>query len=289
MKNPSGDQRRLTLRASDVPVALMDKLPLLVARIDADLRFVGARVIRTSRYTMVVDIDVVGSLLPDASFRFDDLGMLPVVVKRLPPRRSVAPVVRALPKSAVPAPRRPLSSDERVSWADVARGAPISTLVISSQVDSTSASSRIAPVSSPSASLVASTPTPATSAPMEINSEDEIPLRSLKSGKKGKARIDESSPSRVPDSSNRSKGGSKSKGVQLSVQKAAGGKSKLDAYLLPIAKAPSPQLKVKPPSPLVAPAAPGLRRRPLQSQVALRPLLRQLGLTPFALRLLWTR
>ena len=69
VKNPSGDQRRLTLRASDVLVALMDKLPLLVARIEADLYFVGARVIRTSRYTMVVDIDVVGSLPPDASFR----------------------------------------------------------------------------------------------------------------------------------------------------------------------------------------------------------------------------
>ena len=117
---PDGE-RRATLRASEVPLAHLDRLHLLVARIDENLRLVSSRVIRTSRFAMVVDMEVVGPALSTAFWRLEGLGMHPVVVKKVERRAPTVAAVRVSPTAPVPAPKRPLTPGERASWASVVR------------------------------------------------------------------------------------------------------------------------------------------------------------------------
>ena len=57
---PEG-KRLVTLRVSDVPPILMTELHSVVARIDGTLRLLASRVIRTSHFSMVIDLGVVDS------------------------------------------------------------------------------------------------------------------------------------------------------------------------------------------------------------------------------------
>ena len=115
--------RRVTLRANGVPLAMLDKLHLLVAKVDCDLRIVESRVIRTTYDSLVANLVVEGKDLAGDEWRFSDLGMRLVVIKKLLPRRPApAPAVRVPPVAHLPAPRRPLSGAERVTWAEKARG-----------------------------------------------------------------------------------------------------------------------------------------------------------------------
>ena len=93
MKALPDGERRVTLRASDVPLALMTKLHLVVARIDGSLRLLTSRAIRTSRFSMAVGPAVSGDL-----WRLEGLGMHPIEIKRVSPT------------SPVPVPPRPLLS-----------------------------------------------------------------------------------------------------------------------------------------------------------------------------------
>ena len=137
VKARAPDQRRFTLRASEVPLALMDKLSLMITRVDPDYRLVSSRIIRTTPYSMVVDMEVLGSSPLTGECRLDKLGMRPIVVKCLPPRRPVAPV-RVVPTAKVPFPSRPLSSTERVSWANIVRSGPKPSDVAVRPVDAAS-------------------------------------------------------------------------------------------------------------------------------------------------------
>ena len=114
----------------------MAKLHLVVARIDGSLRLLTSRVIRTSRFSMVVDLDVVGPAVSGDLWRLDGLGMHPVVIKRVQRRGPIQPPVRVSPTAAVPVPRRPLSPSEQVSWASVARGSPAAVVGSSSVASS---------------------------------------------------------------------------------------------------------------------------------------------------------
>ena len=115
--------RRVTLRASGVPLALLDKLPHLVAKVDRDLRLVESRVVITTYDSLVANLVVESKDLAGDEWRFSDLGMRTVVIKKLLPRRPApVPAVRVPPVAPLPAPRRPLSGAERVSWAEKARG-----------------------------------------------------------------------------------------------------------------------------------------------------------------------
>ena len=118
-----GELRRTTLRAS-VPLAYVEKLPqFLSIHISADLQLLATRVVRTSPYSMVVDLEVMGPALTQEVWRCEGIGMRPVVVKKLE-RRSPPPVVSRVSLTApVPQARRPLTSAEQRSWADVAAGA----------------------------------------------------------------------------------------------------------------------------------------------------------------------
>ena len=99
---------------------------MLVARVDADLRLVECRILRTTPYSLVADLVVEGKDLPPsaAEWRLSGLGMRHVVVKRLPPRRPVqlskAPVT---PDARHSTPARHLSSTEQRLWADRTRRA----------------------------------------------------------------------------------------------------------------------------------------------------------------------
>ena len=130
-------QRRFTLRASEVPLALMDKLSLMIIRIDPDFRLVSSHIIRTTPYSMVVDMEVLGSSPLTGECRLDKLGMRPIVVKCLPPRRPVAQSVW-YPQPWFPFPRRPLSSTEHVSWANIVRSVPKPSYVAGRPVDAAS-------------------------------------------------------------------------------------------------------------------------------------------------------
>ena len=74
---PDGE-RRVTLRMSDVPLDLMTKLQLVVPRIDGSLRLLASRVIHTSRFYMVVDLDVVDPAVSGDLWRLEGLGCTPL-------------------------------------------------------------------------------------------------------------------------------------------------------------------------------------------------------------------
>ena len=104
---------RWTLRASNVPLAMLDRLSLLVARIDASLSLVDHRVLRTSYDSLVADLTVEGMDLahcPPEEMSFAGLGCRPVYVKRLPPRRPALSLSLSLSLSSSCA--FPLHSDD---------------------------------------------------------------------------------------------------------------------------------------------------------------------------------
>ena len=54
------DDRRNWLRASEMSIALMDRLHLVVARFNPDAKLVSQRTIRSSRFSLVMDLDLPG-------------------------------------------------------------------------------------------------------------------------------------------------------------------------------------------------------------------------------------
>ena len=153
MKTTDPQRSLHRLRASEVPLALLDKLSLVVTRLDADFTLVSSRVVRTGRYSMVVDFQIRGAS-PAPEYRLDGLGMRPVVVKLLAPRKPAVPISRLAPGGRVPIPSRPLSSIERTSWASVVQGVP--------------------PVVAPSAAPASATFATAVMIPSPTASEDEV-------------------------------------------------------------------------------------------------------------------
>ena len=96
--------RRVTLRASGVSLALLVKLPHLLAKVDRDLRLVESRAARTTYDSLVADLVVEGKDPAGDEWRFFDLGMRMVVIKKLLPRRPApAPAVRVPPVANLPA------------------------------------------------------------------------------------------------------------------------------------------------------------------------------------------
>ena len=163
--------RRVTLRASGVPPALLDKLAMLVARVDADLKLVGHRIWgSTFDGYLTVGLTMEGKEFSPGSpeeWRFSGLGLHPVVLKRLEPRRPAATLTTSVVHSArPPAPRRPLTSVEQVSWADRVRR-------------SEAARGDGQPAAAPSTSSARPTPSPPVpaSASVAISEDAEIPLR----------------------------------------------------------------------------------------------------------------
>ena len=98
---PDGE-RHVSLRPSDVPLALMTKLHLVVARVDGSLRLLASRVIRTSRFSMVVALDVVGPAIAGDLWRLEGLGMHPIVIMPVQRRGPVDPTVRVSPTKKRP-------------------------------------------------------------------------------------------------------------------------------------------------------------------------------------------
>jgi hypothetical protein len=121
--------RRWTLRASNVPLAMLDKLALLLARVDPDLSLVGHRVLRTTYDSLVADLMVEGKDLSTSAqeeWCFYGLGTRPVIVKKLQPRRPVpVPRVAVSPTGPRVVLKRPFSGAERVTWADRVRRPPL--------------------------------------------------------------------------------------------------------------------------------------------------------------------
>ena len=107
--------RRVTLRASGVPLALLDKLPHLVAKADRDLRIVESRVVRTTYDSLLADLVVEGKDLAGDEWRFSDLGMRTVVIKKLLPRRP-APVPAVAPCGAGSSGCSPASTSAPAQW-----------------------------------------------------------------------------------------------------------------------------------------------------------------------------
>ena len=160
--------RRLTLRASNVPLAMLDKLALLVARVDPDLTLVAQRVARTTYDSLVADLTVESKDLsqsPQEEWCLYGLGTRPVVIKRLQPRRPAPlPRVSVSPSGPRVTPQRPLTQAEKTTWADrVRRLAPSREGM---QVDGIlSAPTITGPISPPA------------SAPAAVSEDAEIPLR----------------------------------------------------------------------------------------------------------------
>ena len=114
---------RTHVRASGVPVALLCSLPTVARALNSALVVVSQRIVRTTYDSLVADLLLEGPALVGDEWSLTGLGTRPVVVKRLPSRRttpSAAAVVLA-PVARVPAPRRPLSAGEISSWANVVR------------------------------------------------------------------------------------------------------------------------------------------------------------------------
>ena len=167
----SGSSRRVTFRATNVPLSILDKLPHLVSRLDADLQLVSSRVAWfTSPLFAVVDLEVsspdpVGD---DASWQLLDLGIRPVVVKRLPPRRPQLPIQVLSPGDPLPRPRQPLTREQQLSWAERARGSgPLTPTPSASATPSVSRG--------PAASTL-----PVTAATAVIPEDAEIPTQRLR-------------------------------------------------------------------------------------------------------------
>ena len=158
---------------------MMDRLYLVLARIDPDLQIQSSHVIRTSQYSLLVDLVVLGPALSRDSWRIDGLGSRPVVVTKFQPQRSTITAVRVLPTAPVPAPKRALTNKERLSWAEIARGVAMET----------------SPLATPaSPSLPPTLPLPDTAASaspaQEVIPDDaEIPLR-----RKGRASPSDAAP-----------------------------------------------------------------------------------------------
>ena len=118
------ERRRCVLRASGIPVAFVGKLHLVVARLDPDVRLVDTRVVRSTFGSLVVDFTVEGKALSGDSWHIQGLGSRPVIVQRHLRRQPPVPATRMPPSSVVPAPRKPLTLAEQVSWASVTRPSP---------------------------------------------------------------------------------------------------------------------------------------------------------------------
>ena len=67
---PDGE-RRVTLRAFDVPLALMTKLHLVFARINGSLRLLTSRVICTTRFRVNVCVCVNRSIVNMSGYKVD--------------------------------------------------------------------------------------------------------------------------------------------------------------------------------------------------------------------------
>ena len=81
MKVPSA-ATRTRVRASGVPVALLDNLDQVAAALGPSLKVVTRRVLRTTYDALVVDLTLEGPALPGDLWKLDGLGCQPVVRHR---------------------------------------------------------------------------------------------------------------------------------------------------------------------------------------------------------------
>ena len=121
---PQAAAPRARLRARGVPASLVPEhgLQRVVDALGGGLTLVEARVLDLFAFSANVDLVVSGSLVGD-QWVLRDLGLRPVVVKRLPPRQMGQRLPLA-PAARVPAPRRVLSGGEKLSWAERVRAPP---------------------------------------------------------------------------------------------------------------------------------------------------------------------
>jgi len=115
---------RTPLRASGVPAYLMCSLVQVAAALHPSLAVVEQKVLRHIRCnnTLTVYLLVEGPALAGDSWCLPDLGITPVMVKRITTRRASPPIAHLPPSSRVPPPRRSLTVGEQSSWASVVRG-----------------------------------------------------------------------------------------------------------------------------------------------------------------------
>jgi hypothetical protein len=121
---PQAAAPRTRLRARGVPASLVPEhgLQRVVDALGGGLTLVETRVLDLFAFSANVDLVVSGSLVGD-QWVLRDLGLRPVVVKRLPPRHMGQRLPLA-PAARVPAPRRVLSGEEKLSWAERVRAPP---------------------------------------------------------------------------------------------------------------------------------------------------------------------
>ncbi len=94
----------------------------MVDALSGGLTLVETRVLDLFAFSANVNLVISGSLIGD-QWVLRDLGFQPVVVKRLPPRHMGQQLPLA-PAACVPAPRRVLSGEEKLSWAERVRAPP---------------------------------------------------------------------------------------------------------------------------------------------------------------------
>ena len=155
----------------------MDRLHLVVARINPDLRVVEQRVVRTTYDSLVADITVEGEVSSADEWQLHGLGCRAVVVRRLSSKRSAPQTVRLQPRTQITPPRRPLSAEAQTTWASVAAKPPSSSAGTTSPAV-TSSVAAAPPASSPAASPPTAPPT----------LDDEIPLRTSRKAAKPSAK-----------------------------------------------------------------------------------------------------
>ena len=95
---------RTRVRASGVPVALLDNLDQVAAALGPSLNVVTRRVLRTTYDALVVDLTLEGPALPGNLWKLDGLGCQPVVVRRIDFRRSGSKASPLSPVARVPSP-----------------------------------------------------------------------------------------------------------------------------------------------------------------------------------------
>ena len=174
---------RTRLRASGVPLALLDRLHLVVARINPDLRVVEQRVVRTTYDSLVADITVEGEVNSAAEWHLQGLGCRAVVVRRLSSTRPVPPTVHLQPRAQVSPLRRPLSAEARTSWASVAAKLPPSQTAAGATPPASSLTNMVTGTSA------------ATAPSASPGLDDEIPVRSTRKSAKPSAKPPPTPPS----------------------------------------------------------------------------------------------